>query len=88
MAKNTPQQQKKKSGTSKSHPSKNEGWLPTRTGLVAVAVVSIFLAVMVTFQATKVSGFGESLLYGLGFGGSIWLIFGLVFFVNKILRKR
>lgn len=88
MAKNTSKQKQKKSGKNKTQPTQNAGWLPTRTGLIAVAVVSLFLTVMITFQATKVSTLGESLLYGLGFGASIWFIFGLVFFVNKLLRKR
>jgi len=81
------QQKKKKSGAKNQSPQ-NEAWLPTRSGLIAVAVASIFLSIWITIQAAKVSSLGESILYGLGFGGSIWLIFGLVYFVNKFLRNR
>jgi len=88
VAKKTTQPKKKKSGAKNNLPPKNEAWLPTRSGLMAVGVASILLAIWITIQATKVSSLGESLLWGLGFGGSIWLVFGLVYFVNRFLRNR
>ena len=88
MTKQSTQQKKEKSSANKNQPSKNEAWLPTRGGLMAVGVISILLAVWITIQAIKVSSLGESLLWGIGFGGSIWLVFGLVYFVNRFLRNR
>jgi hypothetical protein len=88
VTKKSTRQKKKKSGAKQKQPSKTGAWLPTRGGLMAVGVASVLLTIWITFQATKVSSLGESLLWGLGFGGSIWLIFGLVFFVNKFLRNR
>jgi hypothetical protein len=88
VAKRSTQQKKKKSSVKSKQTSKDGPWLPTRGGLITVGVTSFLLAAWTTIQATKVSSLGESLLWGLGFGASIWLIFGLVFFVNKFLRNR
>jgi hypothetical protein len=88
VAKPSNPSKKNKSGPGKKPMPQHENWLPTRTGLIAVGVVSLILAVMITIQATKVSSLGESVLYGLGFGASIWVVFGLVYFVNKFLRSR
>ena len=90
MSKRSSKNRKKKSKpkVNMSTPSPEGAWLPSRTGLIILAVVSLALAVWVTVQGMKVGDFGQSVLYGLGFGASIWVVFGLVFFVNKVLRGR
>jgi len=88
VAKQSTQQKQEKSSANKNRPYSKEAWLPTRAGLITVGVISILLAAWITIQATKVSNLGESLLWGLGFGGSIWLVFGVVYFVNRFLRNR
>lgn len=77
-----------KKSRNKQHASPNQPWLPTRTGLIVLAIATFLLAVWTTLQAVKVSGLGESILWGLGFAASIWVIFGVVFFINKWLRGR
>lgn len=66
----------------------SEAWLPARTGLLILGAVSLTLGAWTTIQALKVSGLVESVLWGVGFAASIWVVFGVVFFVNKKLRGR
>lgn len=88
MAKRSSSKAKKKTKAGNDKPSGSGAWLPTRTGMIILGAVSLLLAAWITIQGMKVSSFGESVLYGLGFGASIWFVFGLVFFVNKVLRGR
>jgi hypothetical protein len=78
---------KNKNSKKKNVPS-NEPWIPTRGGLIILAIASLSLTVWVTWQGLKVGTFGESLLWGLAFGASIWMIFGIVFAINRFLRGR
>jgi hypothetical protein len=80
----------KKSKSKKSNTQIQQAgpWLPSRGGMIALGIVSLLLVAWVTFQGMKVNDFGESLLWGLGFGASIWVIFVVVFAVNKFLRGR
>ncbi|MFZ0546657.1 MAG: hypothetical protein WAM60_14520 [Candidatus Promineifilaceae bacterium] len=88
MTKRSPKKAKKKTKPGNDISQQNGAWLPTRGGLIAVGVASLLLAAWTTIQSMKVSDFGESLLWGLGFGASIWVIFGFVFVLNKFLRGR
>lgn len=94
MTKRSSRKAKKKTSPEKKRPSEkkklpeNGAWLPSRGGMIALGVVSLLLAAWITIQGMKVGSFGESVLYGLGFGASIWIVFGLVFVVNKFLRGR
>ncbi len=62
-------------------------WLPTRTGLYILTFVSLVLAAWTTWQVSSALSPLESILWGLGFGASIWLVFALVFVVNRWLRR-
>jgi hypothetical protein len=88
VAKRSSRKAKKKKRAVNSNVQENQNWLPTRGGLIVLAVVTLLLAGWITVQGMEVNGFGESLLWGLGFAASIWVVFGLVFFVNKFLRGR
>lgn len=87
MAKRSSKKKKKKK-PGNNNPPENGAWLPTRGGLIALGVISLLLAAWITIEGMKVNDFSESLLWGLGFGASIWMVFGVVFFVNKVLRGR
>lgn len=53
-----------------------EPWIPRNTGFIAITIVSVVLAVWVAWQS--ISGgntLGKGILWGLVFGGSIWLVF-------------
>ena len=51
-------------------------WIPWKTGLVAMTVVSIALALWVGWQVVTAEGnIGKGVLWGLIFGVSTWLVF-------------
>ena len=57
-------------------------WIPWNTGLVAMVIVSISLALWVGWQVVAAEdNIGKGILWGLIFGGSTWLVFlGMNFF--------
>jgi len=63
------------------------GWISQRTGLAIVAVVSVALAIMNGWQVARVNGLIPGVLWGLLFGGSIWLIFIVALFLNRWFRR-
>jgi hypothetical protein len=59
----------------KEQPAHNESWIPMRTGLIIVAIASIGMAVLTAWQAIPEKGWLMGSLYGLFFGGMIWVVF-------------
>ena len=57
-------------------------WIQWKTGLVAMTIVSISLALWVVWQVVATEdNIGKGVLWGLIFGGSTWLVFlGMNFF--------
>lgn len=57
-------------------------WIQWKTGLVAMAIVSVSLALWVGWQVIATEqNIGKGILWGLIFGGSTWLVFwGMNFF--------
>lgn len=70
-----------------SAPASQSAWISLRTGFITITIVSLALATWTTLQATAVKGLGESILWGLAFGGSIWLIFLLAMLFNRWVRR-
>jgi hypothetical protein len=65
----------------------NKPWIPMRTGLIIITITSIAMAVLTAYQAIPVKGTLEGILYGLLFGGLIWIIFlGMILF-NRWIRR-
>ena len=51
-------------------------WIQWKTGLVAMTIVSIALAIWVGWQVVAAEqNIGKGVLWGLIFGGSTWLVF-------------
>ena len=67
-------ERREKRSTPASH---NDPWLSRRTGLILITVISLLVAVFMGWNASTAEniGWGEALLWGLGFGVSIWVIF-------------
>ena len=62
-------------------------WIKMRTGLIIIAITSVFMAVLTAWQAIAIKGLWEGILWGLLFGIFIWVIFlGLLLF-NRFLRR-
>ncbi|MFO7623904.1 MAG: hypothetical protein R6V73_06095 [Anaerolineales bacterium] len=67
--------------------SLKRSWISMRTGIRLITVISVGLGLFTSFNL-RAMGWGESLLWGLVFGGSIWLVFFLILWVNRLLKQR
>lgn len=56
-------------------------WITMRSGIISITVLSFLMAGLTIWQLLPAAGWGTSLLYGLLYGGLIWVIFlGMQFF--------
>ncbi len=84
--------QPKQTSQKSTHPGEpavlQTGWLSRRQGIRAIAAVSVLLAVWTTWQLSQSIGLGESILWGLGLGASIWLVAGFAFLFIRWIRPK
>lgn len=78
----------KKGRKNSSAPDPNAPWIPMRTGLLIVTLVSVGMAAFTIWQTYDVLPFMESLRYGLVRGGSLWVIFGIAYAFNRFVRGK
>lgn len=64
-------------------------WIPYRTGIIIIAILSIGMIAMTAYQAVTEFGmtWGEGLLRGVIFGGSLWIIFFGFILLNRLLGR-
>jgi len=65
----------------------NKPWVSMRGGMIIMAIVSVALAVLIASQVIPSNGWLEGILWGLLFGGMIWVIFFGNLWITKKLRK-
>lgn len=58
-----------------------------RTGLIVIGITSIVMAVLTAWQAVPTKGWVEGILWGLFFGGSIWVIFLAFVLYGRLFRR-
>lgn len=71
-----------------SRQDQNQAWISMRTGLIVVTLVSIGMAVLTAWMTIPALGWGEGLLWSLGFGGAVWLVFVGFYFFNRFVRTK
>jgi hypothetical protein len=79
----------------KTHPAKQnktketglQPWISMRRGLVIMAITSLIMAGLTTWQVSYSKGWLESTLWGLLFGALIWAIFFGNLLITRFLRK-
>ncbi len=77
MAKKTKQEKK----PAREQTPLNKPWIPMRSGIIVIAITSIAMAALTAWEAIPVKGVTEGILYGIFFGGLIWIIFlGFILF--------
>lgn len=76
---------KSKKQTKKSNMDPNSPWIQMRTGLIIITIVSIGMALFMGIPAYQAMGL-EGILWGLGFGAAVWVIFFGAVFLNRLLR--
>lgn len=64
-----------------------DAWIPFQTGVILIAVVSVALGVYTAWQAIPMKGLVEGVLWGVVFGGSIWLIFFGNYLFHRLARR-
>ena len=81
---------KNKSSSSKNQPQDlvPQPWIPFKTGVIVVGVVSILLAIWTIITSNPELPLIERILWGVVFGGSIWPVFLFFLLINRLLRKR
>ena len=83
MAKKQPVQSKKKP-KAKSNPN---AWIQMRTGLIIICIISIAIGLFMGWTVYQIdNNLSEGILWGLGFGGAIWVIFFIALYFNRVVR--
>lgn len=89
MAKKSGRKKQKKSGEKDQNRSAyNDPWLGQRTGLLIMGLASLVLAVLVVWETQSAVGMGQALIWGIGFGLSLWAVFLLFYVFNRWIRRR
>lgn len=65
----------------------NKPWISMRRGIIIMAFTSIAMAVLTAWQVIPSRGWLEGILWGLLFGGLIWVIFFGNILLNRFLRR-
>ncbi len=81
-----PARSKKKASAEPEAPAQ-KGWIAPKNGIRLIALVSILLAVWTTYQVSQFRGLWESILWGLIFAATSWLIAGLTYLVTRLIRR-
>ncbi len=64
-----------------------KGWITTKTGLRILILVSVLLAAFETWQISSFKPLLESILWGLGFGASIWIAAAIYYVFTRLIRR-
>ena len=85
MTKNT---NKKTSESEKPADRINQAWISMRTGLIVMAVVSIGMGGLTAWSAVQTQGTLKGILWGLGFGAAVWVVFAVALMFNRVMRGK
>lgn len=66
----------------------NSAWISMRTGLTIVTVMSVGMMALTGYYTIRALGWGEGLLWTVGFGVAIWLVFFGFLYFNLYIRKK
>ena len=66
----------------------SRGWIPMGKAVRVITVISLSLGLWTSYNTVRALGWAEGIMWGFIFGGSIWLIFFLVFSVNRFFKRR
>jgi hypothetical protein len=87
MANKKQPQKKKVQEPKKVAPVTNEPWIAKRTGFLIITLMSLGFTIFVTWQLYPTEGF-TGVLWGLGIGISLWVVFLLSLGFNKLVRRK
>jgi hypothetical protein len=64
-----------------------QGWIPIRTGMIAISIVSLAMFAWTAYQTIPAIGIWSGLLYALIAGGSLWLVFLVAILFHRFMRR-
>lgn len=82
-----PSKEEKKSGKKQEAQPIPGAWIKMRTGILLISVLSLAMAVLTAWQAVPLKGWLEGILWGVFFGGSIWVIFLVFLLYGRLFRR-
>jgi hypothetical protein len=82
--KKIPRKEKK----AESRLNQNEAWISMPTGLRIITLVSVGMMVLTAWMTIPALGWFEGLLWTLGFGVAIWLVFIGFLYFNRFVRGK
>jgi sterol desaturase/sphingolipid hydroxylase (fatty acid hydroxylase superfamily) len=85
--KNTSPQASRPAPTKPKDNSSSQAWISMRTALILMAIVSLGMAVLTAYNTIPSVGVWEGILWGLAFGGSLWLIFLVALLFHRFMRR-
>ena len=90
MAKKKSRQQRKKREKDEVEEIKltGEPWIGRNSGFTVIGLLSVAMCVFMAWQLFPTEGLLRSILWGLGFGAAIWVVFGLSLAFNTLVRGK
>lgn len=85
--KNTSPQASRPAPTKQKENSASQPWMSMRTGMILMGIVSLGMAALTAYNAIPSVGIWEGILWGLVFGGSLWLIFLIALLFHRLMRR-
>lgn len=61
-------------------------WITMKSGLRAITIVSILMAVLTAYEVIPNGGWVQGILYGLLFGAMIWAVFLIMQIFFRIIK--
>ncbi len=65
----------------------SQGWIPIRTGMIAISIISLAMFAWTAYQTIPAIGIWKGLLYALIAGGSLWLVFLVAILFHRFMRR-
>ncbi len=88
MGKKSVKKQTKREEEKKQMELLSKPWISMRSGTIVLAVVSLGMSILAASQAIPAKGVVEGVLWGLFFGGSVWLVFLAALLFNRFVRGK
>lgn len=68
--------------------AKNDPWISKQLGIIIITIISLAMGIYTGTQTVPALGWLEGLLWAVGYGGSIWLVFMIALLFNRYVRGR
>jgi sterol desaturase/sphingolipid hydroxylase (fatty acid hydroxylase superfamily) len=81
------QQADRPAPTKQNQNSISQAWISMRTGIILMGIVSVGMAALTAYNTIPSVGFWEGILWGLIFGGSLWVVFLIATLFHRLMRR-